>query len=105
MAKDSPSAEPFVTEILLRGQQPFDYTKEEQERFAKDPQLLLNLRRSMEVSICNALDAFKFGSEKQKEVMKYVTEFMEQRLGDNEELKKNLIPKFPVGCRRPTPGK
>lgn len=105
-AKDSPAPDnAFVTDILLRGQQPFNYTEEEQDKLAHDPQLLLILRRSMEVSICNSLDAFRFGSEKQIALMKYVRAEMEIGLGDNEELKKKLIPDFPVGCRRPTPGK
>jgi hypothetical protein len=104
-AKDSPTPDnPFVTDILMRGQQPFDYTKEEIERFTNDPKLLLDLRRGMEVAICNALDAFKMGSEKQIANFKAVTEMMKIECGDDEDLKANLIPKFPVGCRRPTPG-
>lgn len=104
-AGDCPSDDPFVQDLLVRGSQPYNYTEEERQKLTEDPELLLTLRRCMEVAICNSLDAFKFGSEKQKLVFKLVTEQMRIGLGDHEELKEKLIPKFPVGCRRPTPGR
>jgi hypothetical protein len=100
-----PDDKPIITDILLRGQRPFTFTKEEQVMLAEDPQLLLLLRRCMEVVICSSLAAFKVGSEAQKSVYKLVRAQMEVKIGDNEELKKHLIPEFAVGCRRPTPGR
>lgn len=99
-----PDDKPIITDILLRGQQPFKFTPEEVSMFKQDPELLLTLRRCMEVVICSSLDAFRVGSPKQILVQQLVQKQMEEKLGDNEELKKAIIPKFPVGCRRPTPG-
>lgn len=40
----------------------------------KDANLLLDLNRRMEVAICNSMDAFRFGSEKQIAECNAVTE-------------------------------
>jgi hypothetical protein len=100
-----PDDKAIITDILRRGQQPFKFTPEEVAMFKQDPELLLTLRRCMEVIICSSLDTFRVGSAKQIAVQEIVEKQMEEKLGDNEELKKAIIPKFAVGCRRPTPGK
>jgi cation diffusion facilitator CzcD-associated flavoprotein CzcO len=104
-AENTPTPdEPKITELLLRGQQPFDFSEEEKQMFEQDPEFLLRFRRGMELSICEALDYCKIGSPTQVALFKLCKENMERLLGDNEELKAHIIPKFAVGCRRPTPG-
>lgn len=104
-AENSPTpTEPKITELLLRGQQPFEYTEQEKKMFEEDPEFLLKFRRGMELAICEALDYCKIGSPTQVALFKLCKANMEKALGDDEELKAQIIPKFAVGCRRPTPG-
>jgi hypothetical protein len=57
----------------------------------------------MEIIICSSLDAFRVGSAKQIAVQEIVQTQMEEKLGNNEDLKKAIIPKFAVGCQRLLP--
>lgn len=43
-------------------------------------------------------------SPEQKEALRFSTNEMKTKLGENSVLAKHLIPDFAVGCRRPTPG-
>lgn len=96
---------PTITELLLRGRNPYEYSTEEKQAFRDDPQLLLTFRRALELQICDALDYCKMGSEKQLALFQICKDHMETVLDGHEELKKNIIPTWAVGCRRPTPGK
>jgi cation diffusion facilitator CzcD-associated flavoprotein CzcO len=44
------------------------------------------------------------GTPTQVDAVKIFTETMKQRLNHNEEIIDHIIPDFPVGCRRNTPG-
>ncbi|KAH7080783.1 cyclohexanone monooxygenase [Paraphoma chrysanthemicola] len=99
-----PDDKAILKDILLRGQQPFDFTPEEILMFKEDPAALLTLRRALEVVMCSSLEAFRSDSEKQKAVRQKVEAQMATKLGNNDRLKEAIIPKFAVGCRRPTPG-
>jgi hypothetical protein len=96
---------PEITSLLVRGCQPFDYSEEEKAKFVADPELLLTFRRALELQICDALDYCKMGSPKQKALFAICKKHMETVLATDEYLKEKLIPKYAVGCRRPTPGK
>jgi cation diffusion facilitator CzcD-associated flavoprotein CzcO len=48
--------------------------------------------------------SFYRDSDAQKLGIENVTKSMRTRLGNNPELCEKLIPKFPLGCRRVTPG-
>ncbi|CAK7202849.1 hypothetical protein SEUCBS139899_005576 [Sporothrix eucalyptigena] len=80
-------------------------TREQIKKFESDPDEYLALRKRIE-SIMNAsTDVFVAGTDMNEGARKMMTEVMEKRLGEgNEELKKHLIPTWPPGCRRLTPG-
>ncbi|KAK2750270.1 hypothetical protein FQN55_002417 [Onygenales sp. PD_40] len=77
------------------------------ERFKSDPQYLLDHRRAV---MDRRIDNFKrahSGSESQIKAQEIFRKSMIERLGNTEKGRKiaeALIPNFPVGCRRQTPG-
>jgi len=83
------------------------FTSEVLKRFKEEPEYLLGHRRNL---IDRRIDNFKrttAASPEQKKAQEIFTKSMAARLGNSEkgqELAKNLIPTFPVGCRRQTPG-
>ncbi|KAL4966984.1 flavin-containing monooxygenase [Aspergillus stella-maris] len=85
----------------------YNYAPEVLERFKTDPEACLSHCRSL---IDRRLTNFRrthAASEVQKAARKLFTNTMRQRLGDTEKgraLADLLIPQFPVGCRRQTPG-
>lgn len=83
----------------------FAFTHEEIERFRRDPEFHLNFRKKIEAEFNIMADMFIFGSPVQKQVQMEMIQEMETRLGPgNKELKSKLIPSWPPGCRRVTPG-
>lgn len=81
------------------------YTEEEKKRFAEDPEHFLLYRRSLEGSVNALFDMFIRGSDVSKAAQATMKEEMERRIGPgHEELKQRLIPSWPPGCRRITPG-
>lgn len=81
------------------------YTAEEKQRFQDDPEYHLLYRRKLESSVNNLFDMFIAESEISKQAQEQMQKEMERRLGPgHEELKKRLIPSWPPGCRRITPG-
>ncbi|KAK5400865.1 hypothetical protein LTR06_011176 [Exophiala xenobiotica] len=77
------------------------------ERFEKEPEYLLAHRRAvMDRRIDNFKRAMK-DTDLQRQAQVIFTKSMTSRLGDSQKGKKlrdMLLPKFPVGCRRQTPG-
>ncbi|EXJ56038.1 hypothetical protein A1O7_08969 [Cladophialophora yegresii CBS 114405] len=81
------------------------YTEEEKQRFKDDPEYHLLYRRKLESSVNNLFDMFIADSEISKQAQQQMRSEMERRLGPgHEELKSRLIPSWPPGCRRITPG-
>jgi len=64
----------------------------------------LHLRRKMECFLTFDIDAFRKGTPSQKKLQDALTKSMEDALEGHDEIKKHLIPSFPTGCRRITPG-
>ncbi|OAL53151.1 cyclohexanone monooxygenase [Pyrenochaeta sp. DS3sAY3a] len=93
-----------VNRILLRGAHPFSFTEEDKETFRTNPQLLLHLRKKMELLLCNHVDTFITGTERQQMTENYLREQMEDKLKRNKGLLNRMIPNFPSGCKRLTPG-
>jgi hypothetical protein len=89
---------------LLKGARPFTFTEEDKRRFEKDPEFLLDLRRKMECLLCGNVDIFRAGSAKQIATEQHLRTGMQVKLEGKDELQKKLIPNFPAGCRRLTPG-
>lgn len=77
------------------------------QRFKDDPEYLLSHRRSL---IDRRIDNFKrinAKSPEQKRAQEVFRKSMMERLGESEKgrrLADKIIPNFPVGCRRQTPG-
>ncbi|EXJ70150.1 uncharacterized protein A1O5_06218 [Cladophialophora psammophila CBS 110553] len=94
-----------VNRILLRGARPFQFTEDEKKTFEENPNLLLQLRRKMELLLCNNVDNFRVGTPVQKKTEAYIRTAMTAKLEGFDELQKKMIPNFPSGCRRYTPGK
>lgn len=81
------------------------YTEEDKKRFREDPEYLLKYRKNLEGSVNALFDMFIRGSEVSQAAEVSMREEMHRRIGPgHEELKKKLIPSWPPGCRRITPG-
>lgn len=87
------------------GHEQFIFTEEQKARFKSDPEYHLQFRKKIEAEINWMADLFSVGSDMQKQVHQMMTEQMKLRLGPGqEELAAKLIPQWPPGCRRLTPG-
>ncbi|KAF2845806.1 FAD/NAD(P)-binding domain-containing protein [Plenodomus tracheiphilus IPT5] len=87
-----------------KGMEFHEYTDEERAEFRNVPGKNLEMRKATERAI--AVDTFPLlltGSASNLAAAEYMRQQMKLRLG-NEELASRLLPKFPVGCRRFTPG-
>lgn len=82
----------------------FKYTEDEKRRFREDPRALFEYRRSIEHRINATFPILFKDSPVQKAVSEEFTRSMRQKLNHDPELCERLIPKWPVGCRRATPG-
>ncbi|KAF5010123.1 hypothetical protein FDECE_3709 [Fusarium decemcellulare] len=80
------------------------YTEEEKQRFRQDSEYFLSYRRDIEHGMNARFPSFYRNSDAQRLGIKNVTKSMRTRLGNDSELCEKLIPKFPLGCRRVTPG-
>lgn len=81
------------------------YSEEEKRRFKDDPDYHLLYRRKLESSVNNLFDMFIAGSDTSRLAQEQMRTEMERRIGPgHDELKKRLIPSWPPGCRRITPG-
>ncbi|KIX03853.1 uncharacterized protein Z518_07406 [Rhinocladiella mackenziei CBS 650.93] len=84
-----------------------NYSEKELARFKKDPNYLLQHRKSLQDGRIQGFKQFILGSPGQKEAMMMFSASMNERLGKSEKgrrIARQLIPEFPVGCRRLTPG-
>lgn len=81
------------------------YSEEEKERFRTDPEYHLEYRRNLEGTVNKLFDMFINGSAESKSAQKSMKAEMLKRIGPgHEELKERLVPSWPPGCRRITPG-
>jgi cation diffusion facilitator CzcD-associated flavoprotein CzcO len=81
------------------------YTDEEKRRFRDNPAELLAYRKELEARFNTMFDVFRAGSDASKSAQTYMREEMLRRIGPgHEDLKTHLIPTWPPGCRRMTPG-
>lgn len=79
------------------------YSEEDTEIFASDSEHHLNMRRQIERRMNSTFEMFHRGSSMQDKSREYMRSTMMKKL-NNHELSNDLIPQFPFGCRRPTPG-
>ncbi|KAI0403963.1 flavin-binding monooxygenase [Xylaria palmicola] len=81
-----------------------DFSPEQRQEFAQDPEKLQSFRREIETD-ANIIHESTFrGSSMQDGLMSMLREAMKQRLASKPEIADHLIPTFGIGCRRPTAG-
>ncbi|SMR57333.1 unnamed protein product [Zymoseptoria tritici ST99CH_3D1] len=93
----------FLAELTPEGTN-FEYTDEQKREFREHPETLHELRRKMEHAINSYFVMLMKDSPQQRAAREMLTKAMEEQLGGDTELAANLVPTFPVGCRRITPG-
>lgn len=81
------------------------YSEEEKKKFREDPQHHLEYRQGLEGAANMLFDMFIANSETSIQAEVLMRKEMHRRIGEgHEELKAKLIPDWPPGCRRITPG-
>ncbi len=81
------------------------YTEEDKRRFREDPEYHLQYRKNLESFVNNLFDMYLAGTPTSKGAQEMMRAEMIRRIGPgHEELKERLIPAWPPGCRRITPG-
>ena len=84
-----------------------NFAPHELERFRKDPEYLLQLRRAISDRRMQNFGRTLAASELQTKAQALFRRTMKERLGNSEKgqkLAELLIPDYPIGCRRQTPG-
>ncbi|KAH8819264.1 cyclohexanone monooxygenase [Xylogone sp. PMI_703] len=80
------------------------FTEEEIQAWAEDPDAYLSYRKDIEHELNARFRLYIDQSDTQKAAKNFSIKQMTERLANKPELVSQLIPEFPVGCRRPTPG-
>lgn len=92
-------------ESTTKPQAQYYYTEEDKKNFRENPQAHLEYRRGLEGAANTLFDIFIKDSEASRGVEVLMRSEMHRRIGPgHEELKEKLIPQWPPGCRRITPG-
>ncbi|KAM3423103.1 hypothetical protein BST61_g561 [Cercospora zeina] len=93
----------FLADVTPEGKN-FRYTEEDKRRFRENPEELKALRQKLENMFNQYFFIFFKGSPAQEAVRSAFKDIMKQKLGGDGELTNKLVPEWPVGCRRITPG-
>ncbi|EWY79376.1 hypothetical protein FOYG_17454 [Fusarium oxysporum NRRL 32931] len=80
------------------------YTDDEKETWSKDPEAYYAYRKEIENELNARFRLYLKDSKAQKIGREATKQQMTAKLSAKPELAHDLIPDFPVGCRRPTPG-
>ncbi|KAI4864590.1 flavin-binding monooxygenase [Hypoxylon rubiginosum] len=98
---------PFGDNVMRRlGLDPnqLDFSPEQRQEFANDPEKLYNFRKIIEVDGNTIHDVSMRGSVMQRESIGLFGDNMKNRLLKRPDIADFLIPSFGIGCRRSTPG-
>ncbi|OAG33842.1 hypothetical protein AYO21_12061 [Fonsecaea monophora] len=95
---------PGLGNKMIGGKENHVYTEEEKENFRNNPEALKAYRKQIQHGSNQLFSVFIKNSAAQERLFDAAKKLMTERLGGNEELAEKLIPKWEVGCRRPTPG-
>ncbi|KJA23566.1 hypothetical protein HYPSUDRAFT_66248 [Hypholoma sublateritium FD-334 SS-4] len=79
------------------------YSEEERRRFAADPELFLAYRKQLEMNVNELFPVLIADSPAQRDMLDATKKQMQNTLQD-KALEELVIPTFPLGCRRLTPG-
>ncbi|KAK0618273.1 hypothetical protein B0T17DRAFT_331851 [Bombardia bombarda] len=74
------------------------------EKFKSDPEFYRTFVKGIEAEVNNTFPIIEKNSRINLYAQSKVTEYMTAMLGGDEKLCKQLIPSYPLGCRRMTPG-
>jgi hypothetical protein len=81
------------------------FSEEEKQKFRDDPEFHLAYRKKLEAAVNNLFEMFLKGSQTSRDAARLMKAEMYRRIGPgHEELKQKLVPSWPPGCRRITPG-
>ncbi|KPI37641.1 putative sterigmatocystin biosynthesis monooxygenase stcW [Cyphellophora attinorum] len=80
-----------------------EYRPEDKERF-RNPEELKKYRKTIIGNVNRGFRVFVKESAAQEELKAFATKQMSEKLGNDPVLCRKLIPDWPVGCRRVTPG-
>ncbi|KAK4043690.1 hypothetical protein C8A01DRAFT_32219 [Parachaetomium inaequale] len=92
----------ILSKIQMDAQE--NFSQETIDKFQSDPEFYREFVKKVEVEVNNAFPIVLAQSPVQAFARAKVTEYMTLMLGGNQELCKALIPDYPLGCRRMTPG-
>ncbi|KAF4773605.1 hypothetical protein HER10_EVM0002339 [Colletotrichum scovillei] len=88
----------------IGGEDLADYVAGNIEDARTDPERYLKFRKALEAKLFSRFGGiFKDGAQNAA-AEDYIKELMRVRLGANSKLADEIVPEFPVGCRRLTPG-
>ncbi|KAH8594222.1 hypothetical protein B0O99DRAFT_514343 [Bisporella sp. PMI_857] len=87
----------------VQGLQQHKYSADEMNEFQHITGSLTKYRKGLEASLNGTFGVYFAGSHSQQATEKYMKQAMAEKIG-NKDLEQKLIPKWKVGCRRPTPG-
>lgn len=87
------------------GQRQYNFTEADKQKFRDDPEYHLEFRKKIEAEINSLFGMYRQNSELSNQFRDVITKEMHRRMGPgHEDLKKFIIPKWSVGCRRISPG-
>lgn len=91
--------------VTLTSQSRHVFTEKEKKKFQSDSENLLEYRKDLEVKLNGMFEVFLRDSPASRQAQENIRAEMLRRIGPgNEDLKQRLIPSWPPGCRRITPG-
>jgi cation diffusion facilitator CzcD-associated flavoprotein CzcO len=82
----------------------FQYSEEQKKTFNEDPAAYYQYCRDVEGELNKRFALMHTKGKDQKASRDMIAGIMSERLGENDALKKHMIPEFALGCRRMTPG-
>lgn len=81
------------------------FSESEKKKFRDSPEFHLQYRKKMELAVNSLFEVFLKDTSTSRAVEQMLRAEMHRKIGEgHEELKDRLIPHWPVGCRRLTPG-
>tara|TARA_R110002003_G_scaffold351_17_gene19030 strand:- start:22464 stop:23861 length:1398 start_codon:yes stop_codon:yes gene_type:complete len=87
------------------GQRQYNFSDADIQKFKDDPEYHLVFRKKIEAEINSLFGMYQQNSELSNQFRDVITKEMHRRMGPgHDELKKFIIPKWSVGCRRISPG-
>jgi cation diffusion facilitator CzcD-associated flavoprotein CzcO len=80
------------------------FDEEQKAYWAKNADEYLEYRKAVENELNDGFPFFIQGTKAQQDAWDFTVQDMLQKLSPKPELGEKLVPSYPVGCRRPTPG-